>query len=268
MEINSEFLKIANDSGFPLQIAIERAVQQSTNSNGWSVRYAEHAWSNQLDNQSGFIDLVLQDRHKSTFLVVECKRVRQATWLFMHSNGMTSPRRHAKSWVAHSLGQEMKHFGWHDVPLDPAAPEACFCAVRGQSTNDKTTLLERIGGELISSTEALALEEKDFRVTIHPTIRFYFSIIVTTADLKIAKFDPNVISLKDGTLSEAEIVDVPFVRFRKQLAMRDAMLTEDDYKNQTDVAYSKQNTIFIVRADALLTFLDEFDIPDSSVNAF
>lgn len=270
METNTRYLAIANESGFPLQIAVERSVQQSTAAHGWSVRYTEHAWSNKLDDRTGFVDLVLQDRYKSTYLVIECKRVRNTTWLFMHPDGQASPRRHAKAWVSHSLGgdKRFRHFSWHDVPLDPATPEACFCAVRGTSTNDKATLLERIGGELISSTEALALEEKDFRITIHETIRFYFNVIVTTADLKIAKFDPSATSLDDGTLTHGQVIDVPYVRFRKQLSPRNAVLTPDDYKDNLDVAYSKQHTVFVVRANALLDFLQEFEIPQGSVDQF
>lgn len=268
MPSDPESIKIANDSGFPLQIAAERSVTETTASHGWSVRYAEHAWINHLDQQSGFIDLVLQDRDKSVFLVIECKRVRQATWLFMHSNGEAAARRHAKSWVSHYSNGTMKQFGWHDVPLDPMCPEAVFCAVRGQSVNDKTTLLERVGGELISATEALAQEEKDFRLPTQPTIRFYFNIIVTTADLKVAKFDPRVVSLADGTLADAEIMDVPFVRFRKQLSMRPTSLTPNDYMNGVNIAHAKQNTIFVVRADALLSFLKQFDIPNASIRKF
>ena len=59
-------LKIANDSGFPLQIAIAAQVSQSTASHGWKVRYAEHSWTNRVDGTNGFIDLVLEDRHQST----------------------------------------------------------------------------------------------------------------------------------------------------------------------------------------------------------
>jgi hypothetical protein len=268
MDTNTEFLRIANDSGFPLQIAIERAVSESTTENGWSVRYSEHAWSNQLDQQSGFIDLVLQNRYKTTFMVVECKRVRQSSWVFLQPDSRGTSRRHSKAWVSHYSAGAMMHFGWHDVPIDPTSPEATFCAVRGQSSNDRNTLLERIGGELISATESLAFEEKDFRPTIHPSIRYYFNVIVTTAELKVARFDPSKISLTDGSLAEAEIVDVPFVRFRKQLAMRNIALTPEDYKERTDVAYRKQNTVFVVRAEALSTFLDEFEIPETSSSAF
>lgn len=82
MTHDSDLLKIANDSGFPLQIAVEHQVTATTVSHGWLVRYVEHSWSNRLDGQSGSIDLVVEDRYGTTFLVIECKRVRESTWLF------------------------------------------------------------------------------------------------------------------------------------------------------------------------------------------
>ncbi len=265
MTHNADLLKIANDSGFPLQIAVEHQVMATIASHGWRVRYIEHAWINLQDGQSGFIDLVLQDKYGTTFLVVECKRVREATWLFLRSDGADKKPRHSKSWISHYLNGEMKSFGWGDLAVDPPCHEALFCATRGQSTNDKRTMLERIGGDLISATEALALEEKDFRPQVEAPIRFYFNVIVTTADLKVAKFSPNDISLSDGTLASAEFEDVPFVRLRKQMSMRETLFTLDDYKSSREVSYSKENTVFIVRADAILDFLNQFEVPEDSI---
>lgn len=260
-----ELLKIANDSGFPLQIAVEHQITDTASSHGWGVRYSEHSWINRQDGQSGFIDLVLQDRHKTTFLVVECKRVRDATWLFLRSDGADKKRRHSKSWISCYINGVMKFFGWKDLAIDPPCHEALFCATRGQSTNDKRTMLERIGGELISATEALAMEERDFRPEAESSIRCYFNVVVTTANLKVAKFSPNDISLSDGILESAEFEDVPFVRLRKQMSMREDLLTPDDYKSIRDVSYSKENTVFIVRADAILEFLRQFEVPDDSL---
>lgn len=265
MTHDAGLLKIANDSGFPLQIAVEHQVVATTASHGWRVRYIEHSWINHQDGQSGFIDLVLQDKYGTTFLVVECKRVREAIWLFLRSDGADKRRRHSKSWISHFPNGVMKSFGWGDIAVDPPCYEALFCATRGQSTNDKRTMLERIGGELISATEALAIEERNFRPQVEVPIRFYFNIVVTTADLKVAKFSPNDISLSNGTLASADFEDVPFVRLRKQMSMREAPLTSDDYENKHDVSYSKENTVFIVRANAILDFLSEFEVPDDSI---
>ena len=267
MAADPNSVKIANDSGFPLQIAIETQVTQSSVSHGWKVRYMEHSWVNRLDQTSGFIDLVLQDKHGSTFLVVECKR-KNETWVFMHTDGTTKMRRHAKAWASHHVDGTIKRFGWADVTPDPTCPEAIFCAVRGQTAGDKITMLERIGGELVSSTEALANEERDFRRQNQETIRFYFNVIVTTAELKIAKFAPGDISLATGTLAETEIEDVPFVRFRKQLSTRESSLSPKDLADGISPAYMKENTIFVVRADRLLEFLQQFELSDDNFRIF
>ena len=264
MTSSTEPISFANDSGYPLQIAIENQVAKSVGEHGWKVRYVEHAWTNPLDQNTGYADLVLQDRYGSTFFVVECKRPRQATWLFMRSDGSAKDRRHAKAWVTHYDGGRVQRFGWHDLPVDPSFPEAQFCAVRGQSANDPP-MLERTAGILVRATEALAHEERDYRPQSQQTIRFYFSVVVTTAELKVARFDPNRISLSDGTLDQANAVDVPFVRFRKQLLARQNALTPEDYSSGMEPAYARESTVFVVRADAFVRFLTEFEIPDSSI---
>lgn len=265
MTQDTDFLKIANDSGFPLQIAIQHQVTATTNDHGWTVRYMEHSWVNRSDGKSGFIDLVLQDRHQTTYLVIECKRVKESTWLFLRSDGLDKVRRHSKSWITYSENGKRKSFGWGDIAIDPKCFEAHFCSIRGQTSNDKPTLIERVGGELISATEGLAIEEMDFQPRTEAPIRFYFNVIVTTARLKVATFLPGKISLIDGTLESAEFKDVPFVRLRKQMSMRETFLSEDDYANNAEAAYSKENTVFVVRADAIQEFLGQFEVPDDTI---
>lgn len=125
-------------------------------------------------------------------------------------------------------------------------------------------MLERTAGVLVSVTEALPREERDFRPAQLPSIRVYFSVIVTTAELKIATFDPSQISLEDGTLDVAQAIDVSVVRFRKQLLMRGTPLTPEDFSAREDLQYARQNTVFVVRADALAQFLADFELPDSA----
>jgi hypothetical protein len=266
---DSQALKLLNDSGFPLQIAIERAVQDSSSAHGWTVAHVEHAWSNPKNERAGFIDLVLQDRFKTTFLVVECKRIRQGSWLFMHSSGDAVDRHRMKCWVSHYSNGRMAQFGWYDVaPIEPKCAEMSFCAVLGQSANDKTTLLERIGAEVVDSTEAFAKEERDFRHESQQSIRMYASVIVTTAELKVAKFDPNGISLADGTISEATFEAVPFVRFRKQLGSKQLKMGPEEFAKDVDLSNQRQDSVFVVRADRLLEFLNIFEIPDRVFDGF
>lgn len=268
MATDPELLRIANDSGFPLQIALQHSVSASTATHGWQARHTEHAWTNSADNQSGFIDLVVRDRHDCANFVIECKRVRNATWLFFNSSGSANPRRHCKSWVTCYRGGQIDKFGWNEVPIDPPTPEAQYCAVRGQSTNDKNTFLERVAGEVVSSTEALAVEERNYRRENEDLTRFYFNAIVTTARLKFAEFAPGHLSVTDGTLADATFHDVPFVRVRKQFSMRPANLTPADWLRHDDPDYRRENTIFVINADSLNDFLAQFDIPSSTFRQF
>ncbi|MCK9380181.1 MAG: hypothetical protein M0P95_03830 [Sulfuritalea sp.] len=263
-----ELLRIANDSGFPLQIALQHSVNGATANHGWRVRHSEHSWANSADGQSGFIDLVVRDKHDCANFVIECKRVRNATWLFLSSTGSAKPRRHSKSWVTRKKGGQISTFGWNEVPIDPATPEAQYCAVRGQTTNDKNTFLERVAGEVVSSTEALAVEERDYHLENDDSVRFYFNAIVTTAKLKFAEFDPSHLSVTDGTLADAIFHDVPFVRVRKQFSMRPANLTPAVWLRHDDPDYRRENTVFVINADSLNDFLAQFDIPTQSYRQY
>jgi len=252
-----------NRSGFPLQIAVEHLVKQTTQNHGWTVPYIEHAWFNRADNRNGFIDLVLRDRNKTSTLVVECKRVRDSNWLFMRSDGTDTGRRHCKSWVSRYKSGSMKFFGWHDLATEPTTVEAMYCIQA-----DGKQLIERIAAEVISSTEALAWEEKDYHPELTDHVSFYFSAIVTTAELKVCCFSPELISLKDGAIPEADFKPVPWVRFRKQLSSRLKAFTPQDYSSGNDPTKEKEHTVFVLNAEALKDFLSAFDIDDASVNKF
>jgi hypothetical protein len=105
---DSNAIKIANEFGFPLQIAVETQVTQTTAAHGWKVRYSEHSWANRSDQTSGFIDLVLQDKYGNTFLVVECKRKKKiwvsCTWMAQQTfNGMQRRGRLTPRWNNEAL---------------------------------------------------------------------------------------------------------------------------------------------------------------------
>lgn len=264
MPIDEDALRIANDSGFPLQIALHRQVRETTTRHGWTVRYAEHAWSNR-DGSSGFIDLVLRNGTGTSFLLVECKRVRDSTWLFLPNDGEPKPRHKTKVWVSLYQSGSMPCYNWVDLPVDPSSPEAHFCAVRGQSSNDRITLLERVGAELVSATEALAAEDRDYRPDNAANVKIYLNAIVTTAELKLATFDPGRISLSDGTLAATEVESVPYVRLRKQLSTRPVAFSPTDYRNGLNIAWHKEHTVFVVRADSLPLLLTDLEVDDQAL---
>ena len=267
MSLQNHLLEITNSSGFPLQIAIENVVNKTAKVHGWLIRYSEHGWSSPEEQQSGFIDLVLQDSNGTFVLVIECKRVRDAHWVFLRSDGLEKQRRHCKAWVSRYVSGSMKYYGWHDLCAEPSCVESSFCAVRGQSTNGSRPMLERTASEVVSSTEALAREEKDYRPEGQSTYRFYFSVIVTTAELFVARFTPDNISLADGSLSDADFQSVPYVRFRKQMSLHKNHLTPEDYANRNLIS-ERESTVFVVNAQHIVDFLSKFEVDESAERNF
>jgi hypothetical protein len=255
-------LRYASDSGFPFQIAVQHAVEEAVSHTGWRVRYVEHGWVHPENGQRGFIDLVLEHKHSNIQLVVECKRQRDTTWVFMHYSGNASARRHARVWVTDFDAVRQIQHGWVHAPFDPACPEATFCALRGQNANERSTLLERTGAELIVATESLAHSERDIGQKGTPSRRYYIPIIVTTANLKIAHFEPASVSLGDGELNKAEVQDVKCVRFRKQLNAQFTKLSAGDLARRGDPSYRMENTIVVVHSTALIGFLQDFEPPE------
>ncbi len=265
--MSDHHLKTVNDSGFPLQIAVEHLIRTHA-PGGWKVRYVEHAWRNDDGSQYGFIDLVIQNPWDTAVMVLECKRVRDVDWIFLTSTGAAKSRRQCKAWITRWVTPSFKFFEWEELPADPPSPQASMCVVRGQSATSPRPLLERVASEVVASTEALAHQEKDYRrPNANDSFRTYFNVIVTTAKLVVGEFDPSEIMLSDGELGGGKFTEVPHVRFRKQLLDATAPLTPDDYQ-ELDVAQSRESTVFVVNADHLAEFLQEFEIDSYSANRF
>ena len=122
-------------------------------------------------------------------------------------------------------------------------------------------MLERVAGELIAATESLAIDEKDFRQPKTDSVRFYFSVLVTTATLHICESAPEAIVIEDGTLpAETIFTEVPYLRFRKQLSLRAQPLTAKDYAQPRPLT-ANEHTVFVVNILKLPDFLSKFDSP-------
>jgi len=253
-----------NRSGFPLQIGLIYRVNQTVASHGWNVLCTEHAWKNELDNDSGFIDFVLEDQYKTSVLVVECKRVLEASWIFLIDSSSIKEQSHGKLWVTSAHGITFEHFDWFNIPLNPVSPESGFCVVPGQDSKSRP-MLERLAGECVSATEALAKEERMLLFGETDSIRMYGSVIVTTASLKVCEFNPENISLINGKVTDPYFTDVPFIRFRKQLSVRSPKINFLSKPQLNAVAKAKEHTVFIVNSQALESFLQEWEVSDSGL---
>ena len=246
----------ANASGFPLQIATTTAIKKSPY---WRVLVCEHYW--RLDRGGdGFIDIIAADRRCSPYfatLVIECKRVRQITWVFLVPRLTPPPRREAIIWGTHLADSVWKQYGWENWPCEPSSYLSEYCAIPGQEQG-RMNLLERTVSDVVDSVEALAGQERALqaRGKAENFSRIYIPVLVTTAKLLVACFDPSNISLADGTLpKDTDTKEVSYIRFQKSLG------TYDDYQLDgttiEELHSSSQRTVFIVNAENLPCFLNE-----------
>lgn len=247
-----------NRSGFPLQIGLEHLVKNQC-SELWKTIYSEHSWKNPFDSSSGFIDLILEDVNRTTVLIVEAKKVVDTTWIFLVSQEPQMNRKHVKTWITYMSDSYSDYL---DIKTDPSTVESKFCVVDGQDSKSRP-MLERLASEAVSSTEGFANEEKTLLKSYD--LRMYFSVIVTTAILKVCKTNPDDISISTGQLKAVELNEVPYLRFRKQLNYNITSkynYSEIDYR---EVARQKENTVFIVNSDHFLDFLKEFEVDSRSL---
>jgi len=254
-----------NASGFPLQIGIKSLVNETTNQHGWRTIFSEHAWSNPSDGNSGFIDLILENQHRTSVMIVEAKRVLDTSWIFLIEDDSIKNRRHAKSFVFGSSNGEIKRFDWFDLTLDPATPESEYCVIPGGDQRSKS-LIERAAADLVSSTEGFALEEKALSPQNNWRLRMYFNVIITTAKLHVCLIKPKSVFIVDGTIQDASFVEVPYLRFRKQLLPHFKVPNIPPELGNRDIALAKESTVFVVNSQSIGKFLSEFEIDNGFAN--
>jgi hypothetical protein len=258
-----QLLEWVNQSGFPFQTALEALINRSQTEWRWTVTHVEEAWRNGSDERDGFIDLVIENQPQSVALIVEAKRTLDASWVFLVPNKKQMSRRHLKGWLTWS--GKSPYFGWHDVTLEPRTPESQFCIVRGQ--DEKTlSMLERVGGQLISGIEAYAWEDRARVDSTPEQMRLYCGVIVTTATLQICEYDPDEVGLDDGKILEAAFTEVPVIRFRKQLSTRPMPATAPPRLSSFVASRPKEHTVFVVNANHLIDFLGDFDIDNKTLS--
>lgn len=256
-----------NSSGFPLQIGIEHLVNKTKAQHGWEVLYREHPWKSFETNNSGFIDLIFLDQYGTSALVIECKRVKDTSWIFLMPSERQLNRRHSKAWVSRLNDATFLHYDWTDINVDDSSPESSFCIVPGQNNNSRP-MLERIAAELVESTEAFAKEDLYILNNKTEVFRSYFNVIVTTADLKLCLFDPEKISIENGQIDDSNFKTVPFIRFRKSLSTKNVTELKLSELTPYDLTNAKENTIFVVNSNYLLEFLKSFEIDQNSIDRF
>lgn len=250
-----QLLEWVNQSGFPFQTALEALITDTTTTWRWKVTHTEEAWKNGSDERDGFIDLIVENEPRTVALVVEAKRTLDAPWIFLVPDPNQMNRRHLKGWVTYS--GKTPYFGWRDITLEPRTPESQYCVIRGQDEKS-LSMLERIGSQLISATEAYAWDDRPHVDARAVGMRLYCSAVVTTAPLHVCQYDPQNIALDVGRITDADFTEVPVVRFRKQLSTRSApAATPQESSN-------REHSVFVLNATHLMGFLASLDIDDNA----
>lgn len=251
--------KIVNASGFLFQLRIKDEIHNSFNDHKWEISSHEHPWKDKETGTEGFIDLVIK---KDVFrIIIECKRPRDANWIFLISSKSNNNVIRARClWTFLKGNIYDPSSGWRNFEVLPFSKEAEFCLIRGQGEKDKP-MLERLASNLLNAVDSLAAEELNIRnQQSQYGSRVYFPVIVTTAKLQLCEFNSDEILLEDGTLpyTAGQFKIVPYIRFHKSLTTKlspnyhppDIMSANQD----------KERTIFIVNAQELINFLDEWKL--------
>lgn len=164
-----------------------------------------------------------------------------------------------RSWLTEIDEVGLKVFWWKNAVADPESYVSMFCAIPG-SKQGRKTMLERTASILLDSVESFALYERKSIIKGQAFTRFYVPVIVTTADLMVSSFEPNAVSLEDGSLPDDALFEaVPFVRFRKSFGD----IPFDGTVPPVDQAYSEsERTVFVVNAENWETFLNQWELTD------
>jgi len=265
MRTPDDLTKLVNQSGFPLQLKIDALVERHTDQIGWKVLYREHGWTHP-NGQSGFIDLVLEDRHGTSVLVVECKRVLEADWVFLDSTPAAPPTRRTRLWAVNTAGHGRQFSGYFDARSAPESQESMYCVVAGQDSKARP-MLERLAAEVTAATEALAIEEHPAITKRNYGLRMYASVIVTTAQLHLSRFDAHDVSMKTGEATTVTHAALPWIRFRKQLSSELAVEPKNTDWDFSELALAKEKQVFVVNLESLPAFLEKWEVASNSLRA-
>jgi hypothetical protein len=122
MADNKQLLLIINASGFLFQLRVEQEIHEKRNQHGWRIVGPEHRWVIPQENREGFIDLVLEAGNIRA--VLECKRVREASWVFPVPEDRARISPAGRLLWTHQQAGEPVLSSYHDFALKPEAPES------------------------------------------------------------------------------------------------------------------------------------------------
>lgn len=253
----SILLKLINASGFLFQLSVENRIKELHKNREiiWDVHSNEFPWIDPVSGKEYFIDLILREQSETQRMVVECKRVKNGTWIFLSNKKLMSQHRAKLLWTNKKTKENDKS-DWDYFSVSPHSPQSSICIIRGQGEKDKP-MLERLSGFVLRATETLANDELILtRPRVSGRLRFYVPIIITNAVLQVCYLEVDEIDIASGTIDDAEFEEVPFIRFRKNLST--TIKTLKPTKDLKDFSYHHDRTILVVNSNSLDIFFREF----------
>lgn len=255
-EDDDKLLRAVNGSGFLLQLAIEHEVTKSQAQHHWTVASHEHRWVDPVTAAEGYIDLILEMQGEVVRMVLECKRITDARWVFLAPNLSARKLQRSRIPWTDQVDDKEKTLDWADFNLLPESEEAEFCVPVRQGDKDPM-LLEKLSGTLLRSTEALA-DELNFSVSKHRSPHVYVPVVLTTAQLYLGRFSLGSVDAATGTLPEGDFYPIPFIRFRKSLST--TRPAGGEHYHLRDARQLQDRSVFVVQASAFIDFLKAFQI--------
>lgn len=254
---NSNKLREAvNASGYLFQLRVGHEIDKTYPDHYWATALREHPWEDPETGEKGYADLVLANtRHQMLRMVVECKRSRDASWIFPIPDDREDKVVGTRCLYTRRRPGGIERASWMDVETRPDTPEAMFC-VRYPKGKGSGPLLEKLSEDLLYAADCVAKEALELdrrRKQGKEQWLFYFPVIITTAQLKVFWFNPGNVSLADGIIKNGDFETVDCVRFRKSLTTR---LTPDAKPaNLYEASDDKERTVFIINASSLAKVL-------------
>lgn len=254
MKSRTDLAGVVNASGFMLQLALEHAVEDSSGFHKFEIEAREHPWK--LGDEIGFIDLILG--RTIVRLVCECKRSRDANWVFPVERDAAAVDRARLLWTRY--GGQRLYDGWFDFDITSSWPESQFCMIRGGGENE-ISLLERIASRLIRSVEALAEEETSLRLPgdMRDSHRVYIPVIITTSHLWLSDYEPDKIDVLTGDVADVEFRETPVVLFRKALSRpanpEPGDADEMPHRTFRRISREQERTVIVVNSGGFLELL-------------
>ncbi|MDQ2921165.1 MAG: hypothetical protein M3R52_06110 [Acidobacteriota bacterium] len=263
-EEKEKLLRLVNSSGFPFQLRIADQIRRPDDSSArWDLVAQEHPWRAIEEGRDGFIDIIIRNSENDR-MVLECKRTRDADWVFLlPENGVSNSGPHARMLYVSKSGPSADQLrsGWHNFYAQPESTISEFCIVRGSGERHKP-MLENLCDVLLNSIECLAQEESAIAIERKVDLNcLYVPVIVTNANLQVCRFKLGSVSLEDGEIPDGDFESVPYIRFFKSLSTKSISLAS---VGSMDAANrERQRTVFVVQSARLESFLGSWDMTNN-----